>query len=84
MEQVRLNIIFLHLDDRPYVDCCTVTPMTGNGLVKFDRFNAMNKLPWDDVGDQFVIQVSKHLHRTFPNKARGVTRATQNFIYFFS
>jgi len=43
-------------NDRPYVDCSTMTPMTGNGLVKFERFNAMNKLPWDDVGDQFVIQ----------------------------
>jgi len=43
-------------NDRPYIDCATVTPMTGNGLVKFERFNAMNKLPWDDVNDQFVIQ----------------------------
>ena len=31
--------------------------MTGTGLVKFERFNAINKLPWDDVNDQFVIQV---------------------------
>jgi len=43
-------------NDRPYVDCATLTPMTGTGLVKFERFNAMNKLPWDDVNDQFVIQ----------------------------
>ena len=33
--------------------------MTGNGLVKFERFVALNKLPWDDVNDQFVIQVSQ-------------------------
>ena len=31
--------------------------MTGTGLVKFERFTAINKLPWDDVNDQFVIQV---------------------------
>jgi len=43
-------------NDRPYVDCATLTPMTGTGLVKFERFNAMNKLPWDDINDQFVIQ----------------------------
>jgi len=43
-------------NDRPYIDCATVTPMAGNGLVKFERFNAINKLPWDDVNDQFVIQ----------------------------
>merc|ERR1712226_1323723 len=43
-------------NDRPYVDCVTLTPMTGTGLVKFERFNAMNKLPWDDINDQFVIQ----------------------------
>jgi len=43
-------------NDRPYVDCATLTPMTGTGLVKFERFNAMNKMPWDDVNDQFVIQ----------------------------
>ena len=24
-------------DDRPYVDCATLTPMTGTGLVKFER-----------------------------------------------
>ena len=46
------------LDDRPYIDCATITPMTGNGLVKFEKFNVMNKLPWDDVNDQFIIQVS--------------------------
>ena len=46
-------------DDRPYLDCATLTPMTGTGLVKFERFNAMNKLPWDDMNDQFVIQVSR-------------------------
>ena len=44
-------------DDRPYIDCATTTPMTGTGLVKFERFTAINKLPWDDVNDQFVIQV---------------------------
>eukprot|EP00090_Calanus_glacialis_P003034 TRINITY_DN12203_c0_g1_i3.p1 TRINITY_DN12203_c0_g1~~TRINITY_DN12203_c0_g1_i3.p1 ORF type:complete len:323 (-),score=96.73 TRINITY_DN12203_c0_g1_i3:69-962(-) len=43
-------------NDRPYIDCATITPMTGNGLVKFERFNAMNKLPWDDMNDQFVVQ----------------------------
>jgi len=43
-------------NDRPYIDCSTITPMTGNGLVKFERFVALNKLPWDDVNDQFVIQ----------------------------
>jgi hypothetical protein len=43
-------------NDRPYIDCTTLTPMTGTGLVKFERFTAMNKLPWDDVNDQFVIQ----------------------------
>jgi len=43
-------------NDRPYIDCATVTPMTGNGLVKFERFSAINKLPWDDVNDQFIIQ----------------------------
>ena len=31
--------------------------MTGNGLVKFEKFSVMNKLPWDDENDQFVIQV---------------------------
>jgi len=25
-------------NDRPYVDCTTLTPMTGNGLIKFERF----------------------------------------------
>ena len=25
------------IDDRPYVDCATLTPMTGTGLVKFER-----------------------------------------------
>ena len=25
-------------DDRPYVDCATLTPMTGTGLVKFERY----------------------------------------------
>jgi len=30
--------------------------MTGTGLVKFERFNAMNKLPWDDRNDQLVVQ----------------------------
>jgi len=41
--------------------------MTGNGLVKFERFVALNKLPWDDVNDQFVIQVShkKCEHHTY-------------------
>jgi len=43
-------------NDRPYIDCATTTPMTGTGLVKFERFTAINKLPWDDVNDQFVIQ----------------------------
>jgi len=43
-------------NDRPYVDCQTVTPMTGNGLIKFERFNVVNKLPWDDANDQFIIQ----------------------------
>merc|ERR1712115_373187 len=43
-------------NDRPYIDCATLTPTTGTGLVKFERFNAMNKLPWDDINDQFVIQ----------------------------
>jgi len=43
-------------NDRPYVDCTTLTPMTGNGLIKFERFNAMNKMPWDDANDQFIIQ----------------------------
>jgi len=43
-------------NDRPYVDCTTLTPMTGNGLIKFERFTAMNKLPWDDANDQFIIQ----------------------------
>merc|ERR1712025_885695 len=43
-------------NDRPYIDCSTTTPMTGTGLVKFERFTAINKLPWDDVNDQFVIQ----------------------------
>ena len=31
--------------------------MTGNGLVKFEVFNTLNKLPWDDENDQFIIQV---------------------------
>jgi len=43
-------------NDRPYVDCTTLTPMTGNGLIKFERFTALNKLPWDEVNDQFIIQ----------------------------
>jgi len=43
-------------NDRPYIDCSTLTPMTGNGLVKFERFVALNKLPWDDDNDQFIIQ----------------------------
>jgi len=43
-------------NDRPFVDCTTLTPMTGNGLVKFERFTASNKLPWDEINDQFVIQ----------------------------
>merc|ERR1719167_104421 len=43
-------------NDRPYVDCTTLTPMTGNGLVKFERFTALNKLPWDEDNDQFIIQ----------------------------
>jgi len=43
-------------NDRPYVDCTTLTPMTGNGLVKFERFQALNKLPWDEINDQFIIQ----------------------------
>ena len=30
--------------------------MTGTGLVKFERFTALNKLPWDDVNDQLVVQ----------------------------
>ena len=36
--------------------------MTGTGLVKFERFTAINKLPWDDVNDQFVIQVLMSHH----------------------
>jgi len=43
-------------NDRPYIDCATLTPMTGTGLVKFEKFTAMNKLPWDDINDQFIIQ----------------------------
>lgn len=43
-------------NDRPYLDCSTVTPMTGTGLVKFERFSAINKLPWDDRNDQFIVQ----------------------------
>merc|ERR1712106_731579 len=43
-------------NDRPYIDCSTLTPMTGNGLVKFERFVALNKLPGDDDNDQFIIQ----------------------------
>ena len=35
--------------------------MTGTGLVKFERFTAINKLPWDDVNDQFVIQVKDNI-----------------------
>ena len=51
------DLTLLFSDDRPYIDCATTTPMTGTGLVKFERFTAINKLPWDDVNDQFVIQV---------------------------
>ena len=47
---------FFCADDRPYIDCSTTTPMTGTGLVKFERFTALNKLPWDDVNDQLVVQ----------------------------
>jgi len=43
-------------NDRPYIDCATLTPMTGTGLVKFERFTAVNKLHWDDQNDQFIIQ----------------------------
>ena len=38
--------------------------MTGTGLVKFERFTAINKLPWDDVNDQFVIQVTSDIWQT--------------------
>ena len=31
------EILFSVADDRPYVDCATLTPMTGTGLVKFER-----------------------------------------------
>jgi len=43
-------------NDRPYIDCATLTPMTGTGLVKFEKFTAVNKLHWDDQNDQFIIQ----------------------------
>ena len=47
------------------IDCLTVIfeikfghdVIMDQGVILFCRFNAMNKLPWDDINDQFVIQV---------------------------
>ena len=35
-------------------------------VILFCRFNAMNKLPWDDINDQFVIQVFTNQKMFFP------------------
>ena len=62
-------------NDRPHIDCSTITPMTGNGSLKFERFFALNKSPRDEIIDKKGKETEEFLgvEERYKSSLRNIT-----------